>query len=59
MQAVEVYLDAQVARRETKDMSDYQTANSLYTSAISQLAYDCRKAQQSVRSPKVMTPDVC
>ena len=59
MNAVEVYLDAQVARRETKDMSDYQTANSLYTSAISQLVYDCRKAQQAVRSPKVMPPDVC
>lgn len=59
MSAVEVYLESQVARRETKDMSDYQTASSLYTSAVSQLIYDCRKLQHSVRQPKAMPPDAC
>jgi hypothetical protein len=57
--AVEYYLDAEVNRRETKDVSSYQLAAGLYTSAISQLIYECRKNTGFVRQPRVMPPDAC
>jgi hypothetical protein len=55
--AVEYYLDADVNRRETKDMSSFQTSSALYNQAVSQLIYECRKKQTFVKSPRVMPPD--
>jgi hypothetical protein len=55
--AVEYYLDADVNRRETKDMSSYQTSSALYNQAVSQQIYECRKKQTFVKSPRVMPPD--
>lgn len=55
--AVEYYLDAEVNRRETKDISSFQTSSALYNQAVSQLIYECRKKQTFVRTPRVMPPD--
>lgn len=57
--AVEYYLDAEVNRRETKDISSFQTSSALYNQAVSQLIYECRKKQTFVKSPRVMPPDAC
>lgn len=57
--AVEYYLDAEVQRRETKDISSYQLASNLYNSAVSQQIYECRKNTTFVKQPKVMAPDAC
>ena len=55
--AVEYYLDAEVNRRETKDMSSFQTSSLLYNQAVSQQIYECRKKQTFVKSPRAMAPD--
>lgn len=57
--AVELYLEAQVARRETKDMGTYQTASKAYTDAVSMLIYECRKKRTFVRPTRLPTPDAC
>lgn len=59
MNAVELYLEAQVARRETKDMGTYQTSSKAYTDAVSQLIWECRRKQKFVREPRLTPPDAC
>jgi hypothetical protein len=59
MGAVELYLEAQVARRETKDMGTFQTASKAYADAIANLAWDCRRKQKFVRETRLVPPDAC
>jgi len=59
MNAVELYLDAQVARRETKDMSTFQASSKAYSDAVSQLIWECRRKQTFVRETRLTPPDAC
>jgi hypothetical protein len=56
---VELYLEAQVARRETKDMGTYQTSTKAYNDGVSMLIHDCRKQQSFVRETRLTPPDAC
>jgi hypothetical protein len=59
MGAVELYLEAQVARRETKDMGTFQTSSKAYSDAVSQMVWECRRKQKFVREPRLVPPDAC
>lgn len=59
MNAVESYLDAEVNRRETKDMSSYQTSLATYKEAVGQLIWRCRQKMHAVRPKKMTPPDAC
>jgi hypothetical protein len=57
--AVELYLESQVARRETKDMGTYQTSSKAYSDAVAQLIWECRRKQQFFRDPRLTPPEAC
>lgn len=59
MNAIELYLEAQVARRETKDMGTFQTSSKAYTDAVAQMIWECRRKQKFVREPRLTPPDAC
>ncbi len=59
MSTVELYLDSQVARKETKDMGTFQTATKAYVDAVSNLVWACRRQQSFVREPRLTAPDAC
>ena len=59
MNAVELYLEAQVARRETKDMGTYQVATKEYNETVSMLIHNCRKHSSFVRETRLTPPNAC
>lgn len=57
--AVEYYLDAEVHRRETKDLSSYQVSSQLYLEAVAMLIHECRKKRTHIRHTGLMALDAC
>ena len=57
--AVEYYLQAEVDRRETKNVTSYQLHAGLYRDAVGQMIFECRKKHTFIRPPKATAQASC
>lgn len=57
--AVEAYVQMEVERRETKDMSSWKLQSEYYREALSQLIWECNRKIRPVRQTKSLVPDAC
>lgn len=57
--AIEAYMQMEVERRETKDMSSWKIAGDVHREAISQLIWRCNQTRNPVRSVNSIKSDAC
>lgn len=57
--AVEYYLQADVDRRETKDITSMQLHQKLYADAVANLIHECRKKSMPIRPGVQRAPSAC
>lgn len=57
--AIEAYVQMEVERRETKDMSSWKLQSEYYKEALAQLIWECNRQIRPIRKTKALIPDAC